>query len=196
MLGVALLNEVMSSSSFEAPGMILNRLRDKVKETLAQEGRPHEQRDGMDMALAVIDNDKQLLHYAGAYNPLYLIRNKKQLNEGELNAYYALNNAEHQLCELKGDRQPISIYTIETDFESKSVRLKEGDSFYLFSDGFVDQKGGPKTKKFLSKNFKKLLLDIQSLSMDGQKAHLEETLASWTKNTEQMDDILVMGIRV
>ena len=74
--------------------------------------------------------------------------------------------------------------------------MKTGDSLYMFSDGFVDQKGGTKSKKFLSKNFKSLLLDIQALSMEEQKNHLEASFDEWKKGMEQIDDILIMGIRI
>ena len=85
---------------------------------------------------------------------------------------------------------------METDFTSKQVQLQKGDSIYLFSDGFVDQKGGPKSRKFLSKNFKKLLLDLQPLSMKEQKHNLEDAFEKWSTGFERVDDILVMGIRV
>lgn len=196
MLGIALLNEQLSKDRADAPGEILNGLRNKVKEILAQTGKAYEQQDGMEMALAMIDIDQHELHYAGAYNPLYIIRQKNEPLEDQLGQYLNLETESHQLFELKGDRQPIAIYTTESEFNTKKVRLLKGDTLYLFSDGFVDQKGGPNQKKFLSKNFKKLLIGIQSLSLEDQKMHLENVLTTWQKDIEQVDDILVMGIRV
>ena len=148
------------------------------------------------MALAMIDKNKKELQFAGAYNPLYIVRNKKLLQENHLEQYYSLENEDHRLFELKGDRQSIAIHQIETDFETKKVPLQKGDSIYLFSDGFVDQKGGPNHKKFLSKNFKKLLLGIQSYSMEAQRKQLDDSLEAWQEGYEQIDDILVVGIRV
>ena len=107
-----------------------------------------------------------------------------------------MDNKDYQLFELKGDKQPIAIYSIENDFATKQIQLLEGDSIYLFSDGFVDQKGGPNSRKFLSKNFKKFLLEIQPNTMEEQHKILNDTLEKWRKGFEQIDDILVMGIRI
>ncbi len=196
MLGITLLNEQVGTGRLDKPGEILNRLRNKVKETLAQEGRSHEQKDGMDIALAVIEKSSLELQFAGAYNPLYIIRDKNLLQGDQLEQYYSLDNETYQLIELKGDPQPISIYAMENDFTTRTVQLEKGDTLYLFSDGFVDQKGGPKLRKFLSKNFKRHLLEIQVLSMEKQKRQLEGTLDNWQADCDQIDDILVMGIRV
>ena len=195
MLGIAFLNEHIGKSQIEQPGEILNSLRNKMKETMSQEGRLHEQQDGMDMALAIIDKEGRELQFAGAYNPLYIIRDKKQAKEKKLEQYFSLEEGDYQLYELKGDRQPIAIHAMEAKFETRKVALQKGDTLYLFSDGFVDQKGGPKKKKFLSKNFKKTLLEIQPGSMEKQKRQLEETMDTWQKGIEQIDDILVIGIR-
>lgn len=196
MLGIAFLNEQIGESQIESPGNILNNLRKKMKETLAQEGRQYEQQDGMDIALAIIDRQGKELQFAGAYNPLYIIRKQQKAVDKLLEAHLSLSGDDYQLFELKGDRQPIAIHSVEADFESMRISLQKGDSIYLFSDGFVDQKGGPGSRKFLSKNFKKLLLEIQHLSMDQQKSHLEERFESWRNGFEQMDDVLVMGIRI
>lgn len=196
MLGITLLNEQAGKSNFDQPGETLNQLRTKVKETLAQEGRNQEQKDGMDIALAVIDTKKQELKYAGAYNPLYIIRNKTQEAEKTLAPYFSMESRGYQLFELKGDKQPIAIHSMETAFNTSKVQLRKGDSLYMFSDGFVDQKGGTKSKKFLSKNFKSLLLDIQALSMEEQKNQLGASFNEWKQEMEQIDDILVMGIRI
>lgn len=196
MLGVTLLNEQVGRSRFDKPGEILNCLRKKVKDTLAQEGKIQEQKDGMDMALAIIDNDSRELQFAGAFNPLYLIRNKEHSEEGKLKSIALLESENYQLYELKGDRQPIAIHSSEKEFTTKQLQLIEGDSIYLFSDGFADQIGGPNGKKFLSRNFRRSLLEIQALSMAEQKKNLDDTLENWRKGFEQVDDILVMGIRI
>jgi serine phosphatase RsbU (regulator of sigma subunit) len=196
MLGISLLNEEVGKSGFDKPGKILNGLRKKVKETLAQEGKDHEQQEGMEMALAIIDNNSKELQYAGANNSLYLIREKKQLHGDHLRMYASLDNKYYQLFELKGDKQPVAFYLEETDFTTKQIQLQEGDSIYLFTDGYVDQKGGPKSRKFLSKNLKKSLLEIQPNTMEVQHMILNDTLENWKKGFEQIDDILVMGIRI
>ena len=177
MLGTSFLNETVSKAKFDKANEILERLRKMVKISLKQTGKDIEQRDGMDMALCILDLDNKEMQYAGAYNPLYLIRN------GEL-------------IEYKADRQPIGFHYVEKEFTNHVIRLQEGDAIYIFSDGFYDQLGGELNKKFLSKNFKSLLLEINKESMDQQKDLLEKTLREWMKNMEQIDDILVMGIRV
>jgi serine phosphatase RsbU (regulator of sigma subunit) len=195
MLGITLLNEQVGKSRFDRPGEILNRLRKKVKETLAQEGLDEEQKDGMDMALAIIDRDNLEMQYAGAFNPLFLIRNR--LVDGkEFEGLPSLENDDYRLIEFKADRQPIAIHSIETDFTTRVIPLKKGDTLYLFSDGFADQIGGPRAKKFLSRNFKRYLLEIQAGTMEQQHKQLDDTLEQWREGYEQVDDILVMGIRI
>lgn len=177
MLGISFLNETVTKTKFDKANEILERLRKMVKVSLNQTGKYSEPRDGMDMALCILDLDNKEMQYAGAYNPLYLIR------DGELIEYQA-------------DRQPVAIHCVEKEFTNHVIKLQEGDTFYIFSDGFYDQLGGTKYKKFLSKNFKTLLLEINKKSMDQQKDLLDKTLKEWMKNYEQIDDILVMGIRM
>jgi serine phosphatase RsbU (regulator of sigma subunit) len=196
MLGISLLNEQVGRSRFDKPGEILDRLRKKVKSTLAQEGRSREQKDGMDMALITYNRETRELDYSGAFNPLYVIRRKDKLNGDSLKEYFSMDNEDYQLIEFKGDRQPIGIFDMEKKFTTKQIQLVDGDTFYLFSDGFPDQIGGPKGKKLLIKNFQRLLLSIQDLPMSGQHERLEKTLKEWQKGYEQVDDILVMGVKV
>jgi serine phosphatase RsbU (regulator of sigma subunit) len=196
MLGISLLNEQVGRSRFDKPGEILDRLRKKVKHTLAQEGRLKEQKDGMDMVLIMINKDTKELQFAGAFNPLYLIRNKQKTDDGKLQDYASLEINEHQLFEIKGDRQPISIHELEEDFTTKEIQLLEGDTIYMFSDGFADQIGGPKGKKFLVRNLKRTLLSMQSLPMNEQKQSLEGILEEWKAGYEQVDDIILMGIKI
>ena len=178
MLGITLLNELFVEGATSHPGEILGQLRSKVKLMLAQEGSIRDQKDGMDMAIAVIDKEKKELQFAGAYNPLYLIRDGEKLKE------------------LKGDKQPIGIHWEENDFNNQVVQLKEKDTVYVFSDGFVDQYGGEKGKKFKAQKFKELLLSIQQESMTRQKMLIEEAFESWRGNREQIDDVCVVGIRI
>jgi serine phosphatase RsbU (regulator of sigma subunit) len=178
MLGITLLNELFVEDRTSNPGEILGQLRDKVKAMLVQEGSIRDQKDGMDMAIAVIDREKMELRFSGAYNPLYLIRGG------------------NQLLELKGDRQPIGIHWQEKDFKDQHIRLQEGDTIYLFSDGFVDQYGGEDGKKFKRQKFRELLLSIQPESMKKQHRLLDEAFESWRGSREQIDDVCVVGIRI
>ncbi|HIN38703.1 MAG TPA: serine/threonine protein phosphatase, partial [Flavobacteriales bacterium] len=101
-----------------------------------------------------------------------------------------------EIQELKPDRQPVGFHTgAQKPFTHHELKLEKGDTVYIFSDGYPDQFGGKKDKKFMMKNFKKLLLSIQDKNMNEQKTILEETMAEWKGDTEQVDDILVMGVR-
>jgi len=195
MLGITLLNEQAGKAHFDNAGQVLDILRSKVKETLSQKGSTEEQKDGMDMAMAVVDQEKLQLLFAGAFNPLYLIRQHSNPDKS-LNNAYSQESENHILYEFKGDYQPVGIYSHEEKFKTHKLSLQPGDTIYLFSDGFPDQKGGPQGKKFMSKRFKRTLLNLQHLSMEDQNKELEKTLESWQGDREQIDDILVIGVRV
>ncbi|MEA1898112.1 MAG: SpoIIE family protein phosphatase, partial [Bacteroidota bacterium] len=122
--------------------------------------------------------EKNELEFAGAYNPLYLIRN-------------------NELIVTKADRFAIGWTSSESGqkFTSHKIKLEKGDTTYIFSDGFADQFGGEIGKKFMIRNLKKLLLDIQDLSMKEQKTRLEETFETWRGNEEQIDDVIIIGTR-
>jgi serine phosphatase RsbU (regulator of sigma subunit) len=196
MLGITLLNELFVEGGSSKPGEILGELRTKVKAMLVQEGNIRDQKDGMDMAIAIINKEKKELQFAGAYNPLYLIRGSDEPSENGEDLASLSSQARFQLFELKGDKQPIGIHWEETEFRNQIVELKENDSVYVFSDGFVDQYGGDHRKKFMTHKFKELLLSVQSEPMEKQKQLIEETFELWRGNMEQIDDVCVVGIRV
>lgn len=194
MLGVTLLNEQFRTFGIKEPHVILGHLRNKVKEILAQEGSANDQKDGIDMAIAILDPDNLELQFAGANRPLFLFRKK------ELEAPYpddsSLENDEYHFFEIKGDKQPIGIHWEEKDFTSHYIKLQDQDSFYIFSDGYVDQYGGKKRKKFKTRNFKKLLLSVQPESMENQKKQIEKAFDRWRGNYDQIDDVCVFGVKV
>jgi len=176
-MGINLLNEIVKKTEVVTANVILNELRDYLVTSLRQIGDKEETRDGMEVALCVVDYDSRKIQYSGAFRPMYLIRNK------ELHVY-------------KGDRMPIGIYNeVEVPFNSKEVQFEENDIIYLFTDGYVDQIGGPGRKTFRSSKFKQLLLDIHQKPMEEQKAMLEKVYEEWKSDMEQIDDIMVMGIR-
>ncbi len=178
MLGISSMNEIVNRSSTLDPGKILEQLREVVIASMHQTGSRDEAQDGIEIALCVIDLKLKSLVYAGANRPLYLLRN------GEL---------QH----IRPDRMPIGIYEQQNlPFTNHSIRLKKGDSLYLFSDGYVDQLGGPQRKTFRAINFRSLLLEIQDRPMEKQKTILLEKLALWQGELEQIDDVLVMGIKI
>lgn len=177
MLGISSMNEIVNRNGELHPEKMLEQLRDVVVKSLHQTGSRDEAQDGIEIALCIIDKEKRTLEYAGANRPLYLLR------DGEI---------EH----IKGDRMPIGIYEQEfAPFTKHNRKLKKGDSIYLFSDGYVDQMGGPNRKTFRAIHFRKILLEIRDRTMEDQKSILEEKLAAWQGEVEQIDDILVMGVR-
>jgi len=176
MLGVSLLNEIVRNRNIVEPDKILNTLRSMVIKSLGQGQAGTLVKDGMDMTVKVIDFDNDKLYFAGANNPLYHIRN------GELTQY-------------KPDKMPVAIHEVMEDFNFVSIDLQKGDTFYTFSDGFVDQFGGPKQKKFLSKNFRNLLLEIQNLDMIDQGKKLDEVFEAYRADIEQVDDVVVIGVK-
>jgi len=182
MLGMSYLNEIVHSREITQANQVLNELRKQIRNSLRQHGQPEESKDGIDMALCVIDEKKNTLQYSGANNPLYLIRN---------------NNGAPELTEFKADRMPLGYYQGSfKSFTNKDIQLEYGDVFYLFSDGFVDQKGGKDNKKLMSKKFKDLLMKIHQEPMREQKNILDKSLMDWMGDTSQIDDILVIGVRV
>jgi serine phosphatase RsbU (regulator of sigma subunit) len=182
LLGISFLNEIVLTKEITEASQVLNELRRQIKHSLRQHGQPDEAKDGIDMALCAIDQKNRTMQYAGAFNPLYLIREEK-------------SNAE--LIEFKADRMPLGYYHgKDRAFTHHDIQLEIGDTFYIFSDGFIDQKGGPEQKKFMSKKFKKLLLEIHEEPMFDQKNKLEQALRQWMGDQPQIDDILVVGVRV
>jgi serine phosphatase RsbU (regulator of sigma subunit) len=178
MLGIALLNEIISKSEVNTADKILNFLRDYVVRSLHQTGEAGETQDGMDIAFCVIEPDKKQLQFAGAFNPLFLIRN------GEL-------------YETKGDKMPIGVHLRQNEpFTNHIIPIKKNDKIYLFSDGYTDQFGGPKRKKFLMKRFRELLVEINQYSMEDQKIRIDKEFNDWKGDYEQIDDILVFGIKI
>jgi serine phosphatase RsbU (regulator of sigma subunit) len=178
MLGISFMNEIVIKSDMTQPSEILDKLRENVVNSLHQTGVEGEAQDGMDLSLCLINNDKTKLQYAGAYNPLYLVRN------GEL-------------TEFKPDKMPIGIYKDKKDpFTNHEIDIRNGDALYMLTDGFVDQFGGPGAKKFMTKRFKDLLLEIYKKPMKEQKEILTNLLEEWKGNIDQIDDILVMGFRI
>ena len=123
------------------------------------------------------------MQYAGAFNPLYILRRNVETSIYNLHHY-------------KADRMPISVYINEKPFSNNYIELKKDDNIYLFSDGFADQSGGKNKKKFLSRRFKQLLLDNCSKPMYRQKKILYDTFYKWKGDEDQIDDILIVGFQI
>jgi serine phosphatase RsbU (regulator of sigma subunit) len=146
-----------------------------------------EANDGMDICLVTIDIKNKTLQYSGAMNPLLVIRSNENQNHGNT----------HKIIEFKADIMPIAIHhNANIPFQQQNFDLKHGDTLYLFSDGYSDQFGCVNNKRFTTGQLKKVLLNIQNNSMNEQKEILDKTIEEWKGNLEQLDDILMMGIRV
>jgi len=197
LLGVSFLNDMLSKANETTAAEILNRMRNRIKETLDQTGKANEQKDGMDMALCIIDKNNLEMQYAGAYNSVYWIKKGYVAKKyRETMKYKTIEKNNSTLIEIKADRQPIAIYIREKPFENKKVTLEKGDYIYLATDGFADQFGSIERKKFLSKNFKNLLLKIKDYPMKEQEKILSKKLENWKKGYQQLDDILVLGVKI
>ncbi len=175
-LGITSLNEIVYAAKTISTGEVLNQLRNNVKKTLGQSQNNSTIRDGMEMALCKVDFEEQMIQFSGAFRPMYMIR-------------------DDQLMEIKGDNMPIGIYDEEIPFTNVEMPFKKNDIIYLFSDGYVDQIGGIERKTFKSKRFKELLLNIHRLPMNEQMNLLERNIEEWQGDIEQIDDILIIGIR-
>jgi len=190
MLGVSYLREVIEKEKVSEPGLILDLLRENIIEALGQKGNYGEQKDGMDMSIITVDHSTNIVKYAGANNPLYIIAKSikgfKPLMDCSVLGLY----------EVKPDKMPIAIYPKMDNFTTKKIQLQKGDSLFLFSDGYTDQFGGSKRKKFGYKKYRNLLVSNIDKSMIQQKNILEKELELWKGKTEQIDDIVVIGLKL
>jgi len=184
MLGIAQLNEIITNKPVSSPELILDELRSRIKKSLHQNGQTGQAHDGMDIAFCVIDFKERKIHFSGAYNPLYIIR----MNESK---------TMFELAELKGDKMPIGVHPNDKkSFTKKIIDISQDDTIYIFSDGYVSQFGGERKETFKTKRFQDVLLNIQLESMDLQKQILDKTILSWQGENEQVDDILIIGLKL
>ncbi len=178
-VGYNLLKHVVDNNNFTTPSLILDCLNDGVSETLHHGQEDSHAKDGMDVSFCTIDFKSLELEYAGAFNPLFIIRN------GEL-------------LQTKADKFPIGYFLGEQKkkFRNHDILLQTGDCIYIFSDGYADQFGGPFGKKFMAKHFRDLLLDVHKEPINLQKDILNRTFEDWRGNQEQVDDILIIGLKI
>jgi serine phosphatase RsbU (regulator of sigma subunit)/Tfp pilus assembly protein PilF len=201
MLGIAFLSEVVNKEQITSPDKILNRLRENIILAMKQHGENVKQQDGMDAVAITIDRKNATLQFAGANNPLYIIKSAighwplaVGPNITEANSQQPI--ASSQLIELKGDKMPVAIYSRMQPFSQQSVPIASGDLIYIFSDGFADQFGGPDLKKFKYKPFKELLSSNSHKPMEEQRDILKKTFDDWRGDYPQIDDVLIIGIRI
>ena len=176
LMGINFLNEIVVEEEISSPGETLNRLRQHIISAFAT-GKT-ERKDGMDISFYKLNKKERTITFAAANNPLWLCRN-------------------NQITEYKPDKMPVGThYGTTTPFHEQTFELQKGDIVYTFTDGYADQFGGPKGKKFKYKQFEELLLSNHHLPMKEQQNILEKSMNSWKGNLEQVDDILVIGVKV
>ncbi len=212
MLAFAFLNEIINNTEKSiCPNEILNQLRMLIIKSLKQKGKIGEAHDGMDMAMVSLDFDSYSLQFSGANLPIYYIKKKIKTDKYTSDAFLLQNNLpinqdfirieeenEFVLLEIKGDAMPVGIYINDKNsFTNYEIKMKESDSFYIFTDGYTSQFGGPTGRKFLTKSFRKLIFALQDLPLEVQKQTLQGVFEDWKgEKYEQVDDILVIGIRI
>lgn len=202
LLGMSFLDEIIDKESAPRADYVLNQLRLHVTESLKQSGGDDEAKDGMDMGLLVIDYSAKRIEFSGAYNPCFRVR---KLTEEEAGNYEenseemhdgSMSNGKYIMETIYASKMPIGISSrMHEEFVFYEWDLEKGISYYLFSDGYIDQFGGAHGRKFMKKNFKRLILEIQDCQMDKQRELLENNLIDWMGQSPQIDDILVLGIR-
>lgn len=190
-IGGTILNQTINRATVNNAGTALDFFNKKVSETL------NTIKDGMDMALCVVNFDKMELQYAGANNPIYIVRKiKSEARFSEPSSFGGLA-AEISLKEIKADKHAIGADTADTKvFTNQVIQLEKADTIYMFTDGYADQFGGPAGKKFMYKRFKELLVSIYDSGMEDQKAALQSSFTNWKGALEQVDDVLVIGVRI
>ena len=177
-LGISTLNEIIANKSDLKANTILDLLREKIKTSLHQTGKEGEASDGMDIAFCVLDKNRKVLEFSGAYNPLLIFQG------GEMKEY-------------KADRMPIGIYYGEKkSFTNYEISVKKGDTLYIFSDGFVDQFGGPDGVKYKLSKLKLLLSGIYYKPLDEQRSIIENEFQEWRGAGNQIDDVTIIGVRI
>ncbi len=191
------LNRAVNEYKLSRPSEIMDKLNEFVEDVFKQEGGDTV-KDGMDMALCCLNKENNTLEYAGANNPIYIIRDKEK--EADFHYDKMIEGDSKNLYEIRADRQPIGSFDERKLFHNHELQLSSGDCVYLFSDGYADQFGGPKGKKFKYTTLKKLLMEICDQPMANQKVYLNDTLAKWMndggQSVEQIDDVLLVGVRV
>jgi sigma-B regulation protein RsbU (phosphoserine phosphatase) len=177
MLGISFLEEIINEKNISEPAEILNQMRDRIIHALKQSATAGESKDGMDITLCQFDPQSKKIKYAAANNSLFVLRNGT-------------------LTEYNPDKQPVGFYHEIKSFSQHEIQLQTGDRIYTFTDGYADQFGGSKGKKFKYKQLQELLIANSSAPMSVQKEQLEKKFQEWRGNLEQVDDILLIGIRI
>jgi serine phosphatase RsbU (regulator of sigma subunit) len=176
MLGVTLLNEIVNGKHVIMPDQIIEQLRQGVIRSLKQVEDEESVKDGMDISVCVVDFSENILWWAGANNPLYLVRG-------------------NELTHYRADKMPAAIHYRMQPFTLHKIELQKGDAFYIFSDGFADQFGGPNQKKFMSNRLRESLVSMAGMPMLKQAEKLNSIFEEWRGDSPQVDDVTFIGVR-
>jgi serine phosphatase RsbU (regulator of sigma subunit)/Tfp pilus assembly protein PilF len=173
LLNISYLNEAVNERSVDRPNEILNHVRERLINNISQEGA----QDGMDATVLCMDKSSGKMTYSAAYNSPVLVRNNELIN-------------------MQADKMPVGKGIKDDSFTLNTIDIKKGDTLYFYTDGFADQFGGPKGKKFKYKQLQQVLLSIQDLQMPDQKIELESVFNNWKSSLEQIDDVCIIGIKI
>ena len=195
-IGLKSLNQATQDKKLSTPADILHHLDEEVNNTLRQSYDPNAVKDGMDLALCSIDYKTLALEYAGVFNSLWILRKGIALSytvKSEREMFYG-----NDLFEIKADKSFIGNNKdgIADIFTNHSIQLQKDDCVYIFTDGYADQFGGPKGKKFKYNQFKDLLIQNAHLGMDDQYNALNKAFMDWKGSMEQVDDVLIIGVKI
>lgn len=203
MLGISFLNEIVGKKGVLVPSQILSEMRQAIVDALKQSSEHQSQKDGMDMSIVAVNLKTLACRWAGANNPLYIVRKNGIADEANLEENKKRKVTTFDCCtliELKQDRMPVAIHTVMEDFTSHEIQLVEGDRLYMFSDGYVDQFGGADYRKFMAKAFKELVVTTSSVPIAQQGFEVEQAFKNWVNfkdlHHEQIDDVTVLGFEV
>lgn len=177
MIGSVLLEDIISKQQTVTPHLVLDNLHQKIVKVLKQDSAKSRSKDGMDIAICVINEKTKTLCYSGAFRPLVFVRN-------------------NEITQIKADPLPIggTMYQ-RKNYNLHHIGLEKGDRFYIFSDGYADQFGGEKNKKYMTKRFRNFLLEISPQPMEKQRDLLKKEFEHWKGEEEQVDDVLVIGFQ-
>ena len=177
-VGANALNQAVAAANLDTPGLILDELHRLSSEALNKTADEKSVRDGMDLALCALSKNRKTLEYAGANNPLYLLRGD-------------------EIIQVKADKFPIGGFESgQHHYKTHTLPVQKGDIIYIFSDGYADQFGGSRGKKFMYRQFREVLMQIRTLPMEEQKKELEQIMENWKGTYEQVDDVLVIGVKI
>lgn len=193
MISISSLNKIVKEKQIGDPARILDNMRYDIVNDLKQSGEM-QTKDGLDIALISIDADNKIVDYAGAYNSLYIVKNMP-IDQTKLNYNFNFTVYNDKIIEIKADRMPIGISDrMESNFTTKRIQLESDDRIYITTDGYIDQFGGEKGKKFMSKRFKDLLINLPNIDGDKAIEMLDNEFITWRGDHDQIDDVLVIGI--